>query len=162
MRGKRRATQPKHLVKAWVDAFNRADVEALAALYSDDAINHRVAEGPVKGREAIAKMFAADFAAADMVLIVENIFQDGEWAILEWRDPLGLPGCGFFRVVRDKIVFQRGDWDKLSFLRLYGLDARGLKLAYQRVRPEGCISPVGDYLFACHFALARPRHFAPC
>lgn len=88
--------RPKHLVKAWVDAFNRADVGALAALYSDDAINHQVAEGAVKGREAIGKMFAADFAAADMVCIVENVFQDGEWAILEWCDPLGLRRCGFF------------------------------------------------------------------
>lgn len=56
-----------------------------------------------------------------MVCIVENIFQDGEWAILEWRDPLGLRGCGFFHVVRGKIVLQRGYWDKLSFLRLQGL-----------------------------------------
>ena len=31
-----------------------------------------------------------------MTAIVENIFEDGSWAILEWRDPLGLRGCGFF------------------------------------------------------------------
>jgi hypothetical protein len=55
--------------------------------------------------------------------IVENIFEDGDWAILEWRDPLGLRGGGFFHVVNDKIVFQRGYWDKLSFLRLHGLPA---------------------------------------
>ena len=29
-----------------------------------------------------------------MVWIVENIFQEGEWAILEWRDPLGLTQGG--------------------------------------------------------------------
>ena len=46
---------------------------------------------------------------------------DGEWAILEWRDPLGLHGCGFFHVVGGQIVFQRGYWDKLSFLRAHGL-----------------------------------------
>ena len=66
-------------------------------------------------------MFAAGFAAAEMVCIAEHIFEDGEWAILEWRDPKGLRGCGFFRVIGDKIVFQRRYWDKLSFLRLYGL-----------------------------------------
>lgn len=32
--------RPKELVLAWVDAFNRADSDALAALYADDAINH--------------------------------------------------------------------------------------------------------------------------
>jgi hypothetical protein len=42
-------------------------------------------------------------------------------AILEWSDPLGLRGCGFFRIVDEKIAFQRGYWDKLSFLRLHGL-----------------------------------------
>jgi hypothetical protein len=66
-------------------------------------------------------MFAADFAAAKMVCIVENIFQDGDWAMLEWRDPLGLRGCGFFHIVDDKIVFQRGYWDRLSFLKAHGL-----------------------------------------
>lgn len=66
-------------------------------------------------------MFASGFAMADMVCIVDHIFEDGEWAILEWRDPLGLRGCGFFHVVDGMIVFQRGYWDKLSFLRSHGL-----------------------------------------
>ena len=113
--------EPKILVRSWVEAFNRADVDALADFYSEDAVNHQVAESPVHGREAIRAMFAAGFAAATMVCIVENLFQDGEWAILEWRDPLGLRGCGFFHVVNGQIVFQRGYWDKLSFLRLHGL-----------------------------------------
>jgi hypothetical protein len=80
-----------------------------------------VAEAPVEGRAAIQAMFEAGFAAAQMVCIVEHIFEDGEWAILEWRDPLGLRGCGFFHVVEGRIVFQRGYWDKLSFLRQHGL-----------------------------------------
>jgi limonene-1,2-epoxide hydrolase len=112
---------PKSLVSAWVEAFNRADAEALAAFYAEDAVNHQVAEAPVHGRSAIRDMFKAGFAGAEMVCIVENLFEDGEWAILEWRDPLGLRGCGFFRVVGDLIVFQRGYWDKLTFLRQHGL-----------------------------------------
>lgn len=39
----------------------------------------------------------------------------------EWRDPLGLRGCGFFQVVNGKILFQRGYWDKLSFLKQHNL-----------------------------------------
>jgi SnoaL-like domain len=108
-------------VTAWVSAFNRADVEALASLCREDAINHQVAEQPFEGRDAIREMFAAGFASAKMVCLIENVFEDGEWAILEWRDPVGLMGCGFFRIVDDKIAFQRGYWDKLSFLRLHGL-----------------------------------------
>lgn len=113
--------EPRELVQAWVDAFNRADVDALAAFYAEDAINHQVAEAPVKGRAEIREMFVAGFASANMVCIVENIFQDGEWGMLEWRDPLGLRGCGFFHVVGGRIVFQRGYWDKLTFLRSQGL-----------------------------------------
>ena len=112
---------PKELVEQWVAAFNDGDSDSLASFYSIDATNHQVAESPITGREAIRTMFADGFANATMVCIVENIFEDGEWAILEWRDPLGLRGCGFFHIVNDQIVFQRGYWDKLSFLRQQGL-----------------------------------------
>jgi hypothetical protein len=113
--------RPKELVLAWVDAFNRGDADGLVAFYAPDAVNHQVAEAPLTGRAAIRRMFADGFAAAIMVCIVENLFEDGEWAILEWRDPKGLRGCGFFNVRDDQIVFQRGYWDKLSFLRQQGL-----------------------------------------
>lgn len=113
--------KPKQVVSAWVDAFNRADADGLAALYSDDATNHQVAFAPVVGRPAIHAMFRREFAAAEMVCIPENLFEDGEWAILEWRDPKGLRGCGFFHVVGGLIQFQRGYWDQLSFLRQQGL-----------------------------------------
>jgi NAD(P)H-dependent FMN reductase len=113
--------RPGALVAAWVEAFNRADPDALAAFYTKDAVNHQVAEPPVAGRDAIREMFVQGFASAKMHCIVENVFEDGDWAILEWRDPLGLRGCGFFQVKRGEIVFQRGYWDKLSFLRQQGL-----------------------------------------
>jgi len=113
--------EPKDVVRAWVEAFNRADVETLALMYEEDAINHQVAESPVNGRAAIREMFAAGFARSEMVCVPENLFQDGEWAILEWRDPKGLRGCGFFHVRDGKIAFQRGYWDKLSFMKSHGV-----------------------------------------
>jgi len=119
--GNMTGTNPKAVVRAFVNAFNSADAEAIASLYAEDAVNHQVAETPVEGRKAIREMFSKEFAATEMTCIVENLFEDGEWAILEWRDPLGLRGCGFFHVVDGKIRFQRGYWDKLSFLRHHGL-----------------------------------------
>lgn len=113
--------EPRDVVTAWVDAFNQADAELVASFYADDATNHQVADEPVVGKEAIYAMFKGEFAAAEMVCLVENIFQDGEWAILEWKDPLGLRGCGFFQIKNEKIHFQRGYWDKLSFLRQHNL-----------------------------------------
>ncbi len=112
---------PAEVVRGWVEAFNRRDVEALGACYAPEAINHQVAEAPLEGRSAIMAMFRVEFARAEMVCLIEQILEDGEWAILEWRDPLGLRGCGFFRVRSGRIVFQRGYWDKLTFLRLHGL-----------------------------------------
>lgn len=112
---------PRAVVRSWIEAFNRADADALAALYAEDAVNHQVALDPVEGRAAIRAMFEREFAAADMVCIPENVFEDGAWAILEWRDLQGLRGCGFFHVVDGLIVFQRGYWDRLSFLRMHGL-----------------------------------------
>ena len=113
--------RPREVVKTWIDAFNRADASALAALYHPDATNYQVAESPVIGRESIREMFLAAFKLTKMVCIPENLFEDGEWAILEWRDPKGLRGCGFFHVVDGKIAFQRGYWDKLSFIKTHGL-----------------------------------------
>ena len=109
---------PKSLLLQWIDAFNKADANVLASLYHEEATNHQVANEPVTGREAIQKMFEEEFAAHTMVCIPENIFEDGEWAILEWKDPNGLRGCGFFHVQNGKIIFQRGYWDKLSFINL--------------------------------------------
>lgn len=113
--------KPKDLIKRWVDSFNRRDAFEVASLYHEDAVNHQVANKPIVGKANILKMFEEEFAAADMTCIVENIFEDGDWAILEWKDPLGLRGCGFFQIMNDKIKFQRGYWDKLSFLRMHHL-----------------------------------------
>lgn len=72
-------------------------------------------------REEIRRMFKVEFGRATMTCLVENIFEDGEWAILEWRDPKGLRGCGFFQIRNDQIIFQRGYFDQLSFFRQQGI-----------------------------------------
>jgi hypothetical protein len=113
--------RPKELIEQWVTLFNQCNANALAELYHENCINHQVMNDPVVGKENIRKMFENDFAVAEMVCIIENIFEDHEWAILEWRDPLGLRGCGFFQVIDGKIKFQRGYWDKLSFFRQHNL-----------------------------------------
>lgn len=112
---------PRIVVEEWVRRFNAADAEGLAALYSEDAVNHQITQEPVVGRNAIRAMFKREFMAAEMTCIIEAIHDAGDVAILEWSDPVGLRGCGFFTVADGKIVFQRGYWDKLSFLRLHGL-----------------------------------------
>ncbi|MEM9981348.1 MAG: nuclear transport factor 2 family protein [Bacteroidota bacterium] len=112
---------PKEVIEQWVVLFNRNGANELAELYHSDAINHQVANQPVEGKAAIRQMFLDEFRTAKMTCLSENIFEDGEWAILEWKDPVGLRGCGFFQVINGKIKLQRGYWDKLSFLRIHKL-----------------------------------------
>jgi ketosteroid isomerase-like protein len=112
---------PRHVVEEFVRRFNKGDAAAIAELYHEDAVNHQVTQQPVEGRAAIREMFERDFATAEMTCIPDIIHEAGDVAILEWRDPLGLRGCGFFTVRDGRIAFQRGYWDKLSFLRLHGL-----------------------------------------
>ena len=111
----------KVFIQEWVATFNAADAGKLANFYHEDAINHQVTQEPMVGKETIRTMFENEFKQAEMVCIIENIFEDGDWAILEWKDPLGLRGCGFFQITDGKIKFQRGYWDKLSFLRQHKL-----------------------------------------
>jgi diadenosine tetraphosphate (Ap4A) HIT family hydrolase len=112
---------PRAVMETWIVRFNAADVDGLASLYAADAVNHQVALDPVMGREAIRDMFAREFGAARMVCIPEAIHEAGDVIALEWKDPVGLRGCGFFTIKNGLITFQRGYWDKLSFLRLHNL-----------------------------------------
>ena len=84
--------KPKEILLQWINAFNNSYPETISALYDDNAVNHQVANDPVIGRTAIKQMFENEFSQAEMICIIENIFEDGEWVILEWK----LRGCGFF------------------------------------------------------------------
>jgi ketosteroid isomerase-like protein len=88
--------RPKEVVRKFIELFNNRDYIGLSDLYHIDAINHQVTDEPVSGKKAISEMFKREFEQAEMICIVENIFEDGDWAMLEWKDPLGLRGCGFF------------------------------------------------------------------
>ena len=113
------------LIRSWVDAFNAADVDAVMRFYAEDAVNHQVVTDPLVGYDAIRRLFQVEFARAKMVCNIEHIHDAGEWTILEWSDPLGLRGCGFFRIVNDQIVYQRGYFDQLSFFRQQGIPVPG-------------------------------------
>lgn len=112
--------RPKELLQTWVRLFNLYDFDGLAGLYAEDCVNHQTPNGIVQGRENIRQMFKAEFEQFEMVCIVENIFEDDNVGILEWKDPKGLRGCGFFWIENNRIVYQRGYWDKLSFMQQQG------------------------------------------
>lgn len=133
------ATSPKQVLLAWTAAYNARDPHALAALYHEDAENIQVAFGtPLRGKEALLESFISFFRAfPDNYTHIENLFEDGEWAIIEWSggatflgDLEGVPptgksytlrGCGFFHIVDGKIRFQRGYFDKQTWFGQIGM-----------------------------------------
>lgn len=118
---------PKQTIEKWVAAFNQGDATALENLYATDAINHQMPNEPVYGRQAIGQMFRNEFAAApEMHCIPVQIIEEGAWAVLEWQDPKGFRGCGFFEVKENLIQTQRGYWDQLSFNNLYGIKSEAI------------------------------------
>jgi ketosteroid isomerase-like protein len=123
---------PREVLERWIALFNAGDADGIAALYAEDAVNHQVVREPVIGRAAIHAMFAGEFAAAEMHCIPEAIHEAGEVIALEWRDPSGLRGCGFFTVRDGLIVFQRGYWDQLSLMRRLGVP-----IAEEALRRDG-------------------------
>lgn len=113
---------PRQLIEQWVTAFNRGDADTLESLYAEHAVNHQMPNEPVNGKAAIGRMFREEFAAApEMHCIPLQIIAEGDWAVLEWRDPKGFGGCGFFEIKDGLIRTQRGYWDKLMFNKLYNL-----------------------------------------
>lgn len=111
----------KTFIENWVALFNSGDAYQLSEMYHEEAINHQVNGDPVMGKSAIRQMFVTEFQQVEMTCKIDSIFIDGDWVIMEWKDPLGLRGCGLFHVVNGKIKLQRGYWDRLSFLRQHGL-----------------------------------------
>lgn len=113
---------PKELVELWIQKFNDADADGLAQLYAQDAVNDQVVfSEPLIGRQAIKKMFELEFSRATMVCIKEKIYECGDTAILQWTDPLGLRGCGFFQIKDDQIIHQKGYFDQLTFFKIQKL-----------------------------------------
>ena len=85
-------------LKAWVAAYERAwrtpGVDLLASLFSADAVYQPApfAE-PIRGREAIARMWEAERASADEAFTIESrvVAVEGDTGVVEvevrYRDP---------------------------------------------------------------------------
>lgn len=131
--------ESKALLQIWIDAFQACDVKRVIECYSDDAVNFQIAAGkPAVGKMQIEKDTAEFFNGfPDAWSRVENLMGDGDRAAWEWigggtfsgefygNKPTGrifeIRGCGFFTFRGDKIILQRGYWDKFSWFQQIGL-----------------------------------------
>jgi limonene-1,2-epoxide hydrolase len=109
----------RQTIERWVECFNSGDYQAIAALYADDAVNHQIPLDPVIGRAGIEEFHRQTFAGGPLTCTPINLVVDGDWAALEWTDPDGFRGCGFFRVRDGLIVQQRGYWDSAQLNEIH-------------------------------------------
>lgn len=106
-------------IEMWVERFNASDAEGISALYAEDAVNHQIPLAPVVGRAAIAEFHHDTFAGGPLTCTPINLVVDGDWAALEWTDPDGFRGCGFFQVHDGLIAHQRGYWDSAQLAAIH-------------------------------------------
>ncbi len=130
---------PGQVAMMWVDAYNRHDPDAAAALYDENVTNVQLPYGkPVQGREAMRDTYVKVFQAfPDIHVEVENLLEDGPWVAVEWQfhgtmrgefaghppnnSEFKMRGCEVFQVVDGKIHVQRGYWDKETMFSQLGI-----------------------------------------
>ena len=131
--------RPRDVIVAWLDAMNRRDAPAVAALYHEDAVVWQLPAGePLVGRQAeLAALLAFFQAFPDNSTHREALFEAGAWVVLEWcsegtwrgafagRAPTGrgftLRGCALFHIVEGQITEQRAYWDTGTWLEQLGI-----------------------------------------
>lgn len=123
---------PKNIAMMWAAAYNSHDPDAAAALYDANVTNVQMPwEKPVHGREAMRATYVKVFKAfPDIHVEIENVLEDGQWIVVEWRfsgtmrgefaghppnnSQFTMRGCELFRIMDGKIHSQHGYWDKAT------------------------------------------------
>jgi len=106
---------PRELVHAWVEAFTNARSKKIASFYSEGATTTKCLVACCD-ETVVRTMFANAFALAEMSCIPEHSFEDGEWPYSNGADPVRHAWMRVLHIGTEKIVFQRGYLDKLTFL----------------------------------------------
>jgi steroid delta-isomerase-like uncharacterized protein len=118
---------PRATVRAYIDALNRGDADAIAQCVSDGFINEHTSTlgETIVGREAYHKrvsQFLQTFA--ELHYDTETMIVDGVQVAVPyrmsalWRDrPFTIRGMFRFRVEQGHIVHRVDYWDSADFLR---------------------------------------------
>ena len=113
------------VVKQFVEAWSRLDVEELVSFFAQDGIYHNMPTGPVQGHEALGKFitgFSANWQSTQWELL--NIVGDGNIVIAERLDKtriadnaVDLPCTGVFEMESGKIKVWRDYFDLATYTK---------------------------------------------
>ena len=114
---------PTEVVLALIDAFNRMDIDAIVASFTDDAVYHNMPLAPVEGTEGIRKTVQGFMAAASEVQWdIVNIVEQNGTVLTERVDKflvndtwIDLPVMGTFEVHDGRITAWRDYFDLNQF-----------------------------------------------
>lgn len=78
-------------VRAYYEALNGGDAEAVSSHFTDDAVHYYTRLGPHRGAETIGNMAALGVGTIDAQWYLENAIEQGNQVAIEWtmtwRDP---------------------------------------------------------------------------
>lgn len=114
--------QLQEIIHSWVDALNDGDVEHLINLYAEQAIYEPVGGKSIAGKAAIKERLQWEIDRQTVPCLIEDLFGEKEWVVLEWKDPLGLQATRFFHIINNKIIFQKNYWHSISYLKMNNIE----------------------------------------
>lgn len=114
-------------VTAFIDAFNRMDIDAAVDMLAEDVVYHNIPMEPINGRETARTFLKAMPNLTRIEWEVFNTAENGETVLNEREDRFFMTGddgaqskiavrvMGVFKVVGDEIVEWRDYFDMAEF-----------------------------------------------
>ncbi|RRB04392.1 YybH family protein [Larkinella rosea] len=121
-------TEVENIEKEWATALNRKDLDKLMSLYADDAVSYANDFAMLKGKEAIRKKQAADFASDTSKLVYSfetmDVFSEGN-QVLETGKTIRKDASGK-TILTGKYMafFEKRDGKLLCIREMYNNDAK--------------------------------------
>jgi limonene-1,2-epoxide hydrolase len=112
--------------RAFIDAFNKSDIDAIMTFVADDAVYHNIPVDPVRGRDPIRKTIEGFMGMASRVewKLSQNAESDSGAVLTERVDRflirdrwVELPVMGTFEFEDGKLVAWRDYFDMQQFQR---------------------------------------------
>ena len=117
-------TQNAQIIRDFIAAWSRLDVEELVAFFAEDGVYHNMPTKPVAGHAALRGFigaFVKDWTSTEWDVL--NLVAQGDLVIAERLDrtmvgdkPVDLPCCGVFEMQDGKIKVWRDYFDMGTYV----------------------------------------------